>query len=259
MNAADGGAHRRGFLPAPVAHDISVADLKRALAAGWADFAAAPLCGLFFAAIYVIGGLAIYLAFMGQGSFVWLVPAAGFPLLAPFTAVGLYEVSRRRELGQACNWRDVLGAVKGRGDGQVLGVGVIVFVIFCFWVILAHGIFYIFLAQAGLYAESLALLTTPAGMAMLVVGGAVGAALALVIFAMTLTGLPMLLDRDVDCISAMIHSFATVRANPGVLLGWAAFIALAMFAAMVPLFFGLLVVLPVLAHASWHLYRRAVS
>lgn len=251
------GSQPAGLLPARIAHDITIADLGRALAAGWADFRACPTFGLFFAAIYVVAGIGLYYALVERGQFVWLVPAAGFPLLAPFSAVGLYEVSRRREAGLPLDWAAVLGAVRGRGDGQVLGIGVITFVIFCFWVILAHGIFYIFLAQAGLRTESLAFLGTWSGMAMLLVGGAVGGVLALTIFAITVISLPMLVDRDVDCVSAMITSVALVKANRLVLLGWAAFIAITLFLAMLPMFAGLLLVLPLFAHASWHLYRRA--
>lgn len=252
-------ATRGTFLPATVAQDLRFADLAAALKAGWADYRACPQYGLFFGAFYVAGGLLLTWTLMGDGSLVWLVPAAGFPLLAPFSAVGLYEASRRREAGLPVTWRSVLGAVRGRGDEQILGVGVVVFVIFMFWVILAHGIFYIFLAQAGMTTESLAFLSTPAGMAMLVVGGVVGGLLALAMFAVTVISLPLLVDRDVDTISAMAVSVVTLRDNTRVLLGWGAFIAAALFAAMVPAFLGLLVVLPVLAHATWHLYRRAVT
>lgn len=251
------GSAKAGIGPARIAHDLTLADLGRALAAGWSDFRAAPVFGLFFAAIYVAAGIGLYYALVEQGQFVWLVPAAGFPLLAPFSAVGLYEVSRRREAGLPIGWGAVLGAVRGRGDGQVLGIGVIAFVIFCFWVILAHGIFYIFLSQAGMTTESMAFLATWSGIAMLLVGSAVGGALALTIFAITVISLPMLVDRDMDCVTAMIASVALVKANAPVLLVWAGLIAASLFLAMLPMLFGLLLVLPMFAHASWHLYRRA--
>ena len=182
-------AARGTFLPATVAKDLSFADLAAAVKAGWADYRAFPQYGLFFGAFYVAGGLLLTYTLMGAGSIVWLVPAAGFPLLAPFSAVGMYEASRRREAGLPVTWGSVLGAVRGRGDEQILGVGVVVFVIFCFWVILAHGIFYIFLAQAGMTTESLAFLSTTAGVMMLVVGGVVGGLLALAMFAVTVISL----------------------------------------------------------------------
>jgi uncharacterized membrane protein len=246
-----------GIVPAAVASDLKIGDLRAALSAGWSDFRAYPAYGLFFAAIYVVAGIAIYFALFVRGEIAWLVPAAaGFPLLAPFVAVGLYEVSRRREAGLAMSWRAVLGALRGRGDEQILSMGVILFVAFGFWIMVAHGIFAIFLAESGIGSESMALLATGAGLMMLLVGGIAGALMALAFYAITVVSLPMLVDRNVDFISAIIVSLASVRSNKLVLLVWAVVIALALFVAMLPLFLGLLVVLPVLGHATWHLYRR---
>lgn len=244
---------------ARIVRDLDAADLKAALLAGWADFRAAPAFGLAFGAVYVAAGLLICFALFARGQAGWLVPAAaGFPLLAPFAAVGLYEVSRRREAGEALRWRAVLGALGGRGDEQIMSMGVIVFVAFGFWLMVAHGIFAVFAAGSP-EGESLAFLLTGAGMAMLMVGGAVGAVMALAFYAISVVSLPMLVDRDVDFMTAIITSLAVVKGNAVTMLGWAAFLALALFGAMVPLFLGLLVVLPVLAHATWHLYRRAVA
>ncbi|HMP56903.1 MAG TPA: DUF2189 domain-containing protein [Novosphingobium sp.] len=245
--------------PVAVARDLSAADLRAALAAGWRDFCAAPVFGLFFGGFYVAAGLFLGLALMRWGEMAWLIPAAaGFPLLAPFVAVGLYEVSRRLETGEALSWRAVLGALGGRGDEQILSMGVIVFVAFGFWLIVAHSIFAIFMAESGLGGESLALFVTPAGLAMLAVGSLVGGLMALAFYAITVISLPMLVDREVDFLTAIIVSLATVRSNRPVMLGWAALIAVLLFVALVPLFLGLLVALPVLGHATWHLYRRAV-
>lgn len=245
--------------PVRIATDITIADLGRALAAGWDDLRAMPVYGLFFAAFYVVAGWLLYFALVERGQWVWLVPAAGFPLLAPFTAVGLYEASRRRVAGLQPDWCAVLGAVRGRGDGQVLGVGVVAFVIFCFWVIIGHGVFYIFMSEAGMTSENLGFLISFHGMAMLVTGSVIGAGFALLLFALCVISLPMLVDRDIDCITAMIASVKAVRTNPAVMLCWAVFIAIALFAAMVPALLGLLLVLPLFAHASFHLYRRVTA
>lgn len=245
--------------PVAVARDLTFADLGAALAAGWRDFRAFPAFGLFFGGVYVAAGLFLAYALMRWGEVAWLVPAAaGFPLLAPFVAVGLYEVSRRRESGEPMSWRAVLGALGGRGDEQIVSMGVIVFVAFSFWLIVAHSIFAIFMAESGVGSESLALFATQAGMLMLLVGSAVGGVMALAFYAITVISLPMLVHREVDFLTAIIVSLATVRSNRAVMLGWALAIAVLLFLALVPLFLGLLVALPVLGHATWHLYRRAV-
>ena len=253
-------AKQAQIAPVPVARDLEVSDLRAAIAAGWQDFKAYPAFGLFFAAIYVVGGIFLYFVLFVRGEFVWAVPAAaGFPLLAPFAAVGLYEVSRRREAGLPMSWRSILGAMRGRGDEQILSMGVIVFVAFEFWLMLAHGIFAVFMAESGVGAEGLALFLTGPGIAMLLVGGIVGALVALAFYSITVVSLPLLVDRETDFITAIIVSLATVRSNTSVLLIWAVLIAVSLFVAMLPLFLGLFVVLPVLGHATWHLYSRVVA
>lgn len=245
--------------PPRAAIGLTLADLARALSAGWRDFCAHPQYGLFFASIYAGAGLFLGYTLFEQGRPAWLIPAAaGFPLLAPFTAVGLYEVSRRREAGLPLRWGHVLGAMRGHGDDQLLMMGGFLFVGFTFWIIIAHTIFAIFMAESGIGGESLALFRTQTGLMMLGFGSAVGALIALVFYAITVVSLPLLVDRDVDFLTAIIVSVSSVRGNRPVMLAWAAFIGAALFVAMLPLFLGLLVVLPVLAHATWHLYRRAV-
>ncbi|MGB3472239.1 MAG: DUF2189 domain-containing protein [Erythrobacter sp.] len=246
-----------------IAHDLNVADLKAAMAAGWRDFLAMPRFGLFFGGVYVVTGLLIgAIALIGQ-ELSWLIPAtAGFPLIAPFVAVGLYEASRRRERGEALTWGGVLGALKGHGDDQILSMGVIVFVAFGFWTIVAHAIFAIFMSESGVSAHGgialLNALMTPAGLAMLGVGSAVGAIMAYAFYAITVISLPMLVERKVDFLTAIVTSLKVVKHNAAVMLIWAAIIAAVLFVALIPAFLGLLIALPVLGHATWHLYRRAV-
>jgi len=243
-----------------VARDLAWGDLVAALAAGWRDFRACPVFGIGLSGIYVAGGLLLYFALYRQGQVAWLVPAAGgFPIIAPYVAVGLYEVSRRREAGVPVGWGDVFTAVRGRGDDQVLMLGGFLFVGVTFWIILAHGIFAVFLAASGIGTESLALFATPSGMAMLAVGGAVGAVLAWLFYSVTVVSLPLLIDREVDFVTAMMVSMAAVRENRQVMIGWAAVIAVGLGLAMLPLFAGLFVALPVLGHATWHIYRRVVG
>lgn len=245
-----------------VATDLTWSDLTAALAAGWRDFYAMPRFGLFFGGVYVLAGLAIGWASLTGGEPTWLIPAiAGFPLVAPFIAVGLYEASRRRTAGEPLTWGAVLGALKGHGDDQILSMGVIVFVAFSFWMIVAHAIFAIFMAESGMGGgeDALAAFLAPAGLAMLAVGSAVGAVMAFAFYAMTVISLPMLVDSKVDFLTAIITSLKVVRCNFVVMIGWAAVIAAVLFAALLPAFLGLLVALPVLGHATWHLYGRAVA
>ncbi|MEL7447512.1 MAG: DUF2189 domain-containing protein [Pseudomonadota bacterium] len=234
-------------------------DLLAALSAGWGDFKAHPQFGLFFASVFVVSGLSLGYVLVAQGQLTWLIPAAaGFPILAPFTAVGLYEVSRRREAGLPMTWFGILGALRGRGDEQILSMGVIVFVAFGFWVIVAHLIFAIFLAEAGAGSENLAFFTTRAGITMLAIGSAVGGVMALAFYSITVISLPMLVDREVDFLTAIITSLRAFKTNQTVFLVWAGMIAGMLFAAMIPALLGLFVVLPVLGHATWHLYRRTI-
>jgi uncharacterized membrane protein len=251
-------AEQARVAPIKVARNLAWDDLEAALAAGWRDFREFPRFGLFFGGIYVGAGLLLGWSLLTGGALAWLVPAAaGFPLLAPFCAVGLYDVSRRREAGLPLHWRAVLGALRGRGDEQILSFGVIIFVAFGFWLMIAHAIFAIFQSDSG--TDGLAFLFTSTGLAMLAFGSAVGALLALGFYAVTVVSLPMLIDRDVDFMTAIITSLSCMRANSRMLLIWAVLIAIVLFMAMLPAFLGLLVALPVLGHATWHLYRRLVA
>lgn len=248
--------------PMPEILQLDLSDLRAALSAGWRDFRAAPLYGLFFATIYVLGGWLIFWAMTARGQIWWtIIAGAGFPILGPFIACGFYEVSRRLEQGEPLNWAGVLGAILRQKDRQIPTMAAIIVVFFLFWNFLAHMIFALFLGSATLtnISTSLEVFLTPEGLMMLGFGTLVGAAFSAVLFSLTVVSLPMLLDRDVDFITAMIASWNLVMANPWVMLVWAALIALLLFAGMLPGFLGLLIVLPLFGHGSWHLYRRALE
>ena len=245
----------------PEVNIMSFADLGAVLRLGWRDFTIAPAYGLFFALVYVLGGWVLYFALTDAGRLWWTLPAAaGFPILGPFVACGLYEVSRRIERGQPLAWRAVLGVVWGERNRQIPSIAVVIVVFFLFWNFLAHMIFALFMGLSTMteISSSLAVFLTPNGLLMLAVGTAVGAVFATLLFSITVVSLPLLLDREIDFVTAMITSFATVQANPLVMLVWGACIGGLLFLGMVPGFLGLFIVLPVLGHASWHLYRRAL-
>ena len=251
--------------PVPSAPEVLIlelSDLRESLTAGWRDFLRAPLYGLFFAGVYVAGGWLIMWAATTKGQIWWTLPAgAGFPILGPFVACGFYEISRRIETGQPLDWRGVLGVIFRQKDRQIPAMAAVVVVFFLFWNFLAHMIFALFLGNSTMtnVSSSLAIFATTEGLTMLAVGTVAGAVFAIVLFSFTVVGIPLLLDRDVDFVTAMITSVGLVRENPVVMLGWAALIAAALFVGLMPWFMGLFVVLPVLGHASWHLYRRSIE
>ncbi len=247
----------------PNIENITVSDIVAALNAGARDFARAPAFGLFFAGFYVVMGIVIYLQLDVLDQSYWIIPVGlGFPLLAPFLAVGLYEVSRRLESGQALDWAQILGVVFNQKDRQFPSIAMVIIMIFMFWVFVAHLVFAIFM---GL--EPLTNITTNwqdallnrNGITMLVVGTGVGAVLSFCLFSLTVTSLPLLLDREIDFITAMIYSFQSVLQNLVPMLLWGVIVSVGMVLAMLPFFLGLFVVLPIFGHATWHLYRRVMS
>jgi uncharacterized membrane protein len=246
----------------PVIRSITADDVYGALAAGWADFRAAPRFGLFFGGVYALVGIAIFLQLWVLDQPFWIVPFAfAFPLIGPFAAIGLYEVSRRREAGEPLDWAEVLGVVWSKRDSQIPSMAFIVLAGFMVWMWVASMIVIIFLGRMSfaVYSDFGAILSTPSGLAMLVVGGLAGAAIAFVLFAITAVSLPMLLDRDIDYVTAMVTSWQAVMSNLHPMLTWGWIVAGSLFVAMLPLFLGLIVVLPVLGHATWHLYRKVIA
>ncbi|MCR8723553.1 DUF2189 domain-containing protein [Frigidibacter sp. ROC022] len=238
---------------------VTISDLISALKAGVWDFRRAPLFGLFFSAVYVLAGFA--LIWLGAGTMAWVLTLSlGFPLVAPFAAVGLYEVSRRLEAGEALDWRGVLGVVAAERGRQVPWIGAILTIAFLFWSFLAHLLFALVMGVTALRTGMLdwgMFLTWP-GLALVGAELAVGGLTAFLIFGLTVVSLPLCLDCEVDFVSAMLLSLAVVRRNRAVMALWAVLIGLGLLIGMLPAFLGLMVVLPVLGHASWHLYRRAL-
>ncbi|MCA0044600.1 DUF2189 domain-containing protein [Celeribacter litoreus] len=245
--------------PLPEVARLTLSDLRAALAAGWKDFRRAKSFGFFFSLIYALIGLSFVL--LGAGTMMWtLAISLAFPLFAPFAAVGLYEVSRRLEAGEAMDWYKILSVVVAEKDRQIPWMGAIIVIYVLFWSFLAHMIFALFMGLSVMtnVSTSYEVFLTQNGLTMIAVELGVGSILAFILFSLTVTSLPHLLDKEVDFVTAMLMSVQVVKQNPVVMLVWAAMIAAASLLAMVPLFLGLFIVLPVFGHATWHLYRRAL-
>lgn len=245
--------------PLPEIGQLHLHEIWTCLKRGVDDFRRAPLFGLFFSGFYVLVGF--ILLWIDASTFVWtLALSLGFPLVAPFAAVGLYDVSRRLERDLPLRWGEVLAVVSRERGRQIPWVGAIILIVFLFWSFLAHMLFALFMGLSTLtnISSSYDVLFSGRGLTMLGVQVAVGGAVAYLVFSITVVSLPLLLEKEIDFVSAMLLSIRTVTRNFPVMLIWAAVIAALLFLGMLPFFLGLFVVLPILGHATWHIYRRTL-
>ncbi|MEL6680305.1 MAG: DUF2189 domain-containing protein [Pseudomonadota bacterium] len=248
--------------PPPVIRTIGSADVTDALRAGLADFRRAPRFGLFFGAVFSVLGILIAAQLWVLQSGYWVLPLmAGFPLIGPFVAVGLYEVSRRLEDDAPLDWRDVIGVVYDQRKGQLPSMAFVVLFFLLVWVYLAHLVFALSFGLQPLtnVMTSPEVFLSAEGLTMVTLGTLVGGALAALLFAITVVGVPLLLERELDVVTAMITSFEAVNRNARPMILWGALVTGLTVLAMIPLFLGMLVIFPVLGHATWHLYRKVIA
>lgn len=262
----DGNAEEHGFaqpLKRFTPNTLDFSDLRASMAAGWKDFLQRPLLSGFFGFVFVLGGWFILANLVFFGTPWMIIPIAiGFPLIAPFAAAGLYEMSRRYSSGVGFTARDIFTVVFSQ---QARELGWMAFVVlFIFWVWVYQVRLWLAIMLQGQSFSSLeafltVVTTTGNGLLFLTIGSVVGAALFSILFACTVIAMPILLHRDIDFISAMILSINTVLQNVMIMAVWAITVFAISLAAMLPAFLGLIVVLPVLGHATWHLYTRAIK
>lgn len=243
----------------PPIRRVSFAMLGTALRRALRDMGRAPLYGLLFSTPYVLIGWFLGWITWVTGQSYWLIFAAvSFPLIGPFAAVGLYEVSRRIEKDRPLDLRAILTVVTRQSRRQLPSICAIIVFLFLVWFFIGHMIFALFMGLSVMtnVSTSYEVFLTGNGLAMLAVGSIVGAGFALLLYMITVISLPLLLDREVDFVTAMIISFTTVTVNPLPMLAWGALIAGATFVAMLPYFLGLFITLPLFGHATWHLYDQ---
>ncbi len=247
----------------PIVRRLDAQDLRDALAMGWRDFLASPTQLLFLGVIYPLVGLIAGRAAYGGDLLPLFYPlVAGLAFVGPLAAVGLYELSRRREHGLPVSWVNMLDVFKSRAIWSIAALGLMMLTLFVLWLGAAQLIYDLTLgmlqpASAGEFVRLL--FATPEGWQMIVLGNAVGLAFGVLTLALSVVSFPMMLDREVDWIIAMQTSIRVTMANRGMMLLWGMIVVAMLIIGCLPAFVGLAVVMPVLGHATWHLYRRAVG
>ncbi len=247
----------------PRVQRLTLADLRAALRNGWQDLAAMRSDVMFACMLYPLMG-AVLLGLATQGSMTHLLfpVLSGFALVGPVAALGLYELSQRREAGLETSWASMFDVLRSPRFPRIVGLALFNAVIFMAWLLLADAIHAATLGPdrvqslGALLAEAV---STPAGWVMIVVGTGIGFLLAAAVLAVSVVSFPLLLDRDVSLPVAVTTSVKVAMENPGVIAAWGAIVAGLLVVGILPALIGLVVVLPVLGHATWHLYRKAVA
>ena len=246
----------------PDVKTIGLKDLKDALVAGFADFSAMPTHVVFITLIYPVIGLVLARVTMGEGLLPLIYPLlAGFALLGPFAALGLYELSRRREQGLDYSWTHALDVLHSPSRLSLAALGIVQLLIFATWLAAAHTLYESLMGNAG--SDDIGDFTrqvfgTPAGWALIVLGNSVGFLFAALALTLSVVSFPLLLDRHVGASAAMLTSVRAVAKNPVTMAVWGLIVAAALLAGSIVFLIGLAVVVPILGHATWHLYRKVV-
>jgi uncharacterized membrane protein len=253
-----------GASPAlPNVRKIALADLKDALAKGVDDFMAMPTHAIFLCLIYPVAGLVLARLAFGYSILPLLYPmASGFALVGPLAALGLYELSRRREAGRDVSAGHVFDVVHSSSIGAIVTLGSLLFIILLVWVAIANAIYianFGYAPPASMASFAREVLTTRPGWTLILVGNGVGLLFAILVLTISVVSFPLLLDRDVGAAVALLTSIRVVARNPAVMAAWGLIVAVLLAIGTLPLFLGLAVVMPVLGHATWHLYRKAVE
>ena len=248
--------------PLPAVRRIELADLWDVLVRGLSDLGAYRADVVFLCIVYPVAGLVLVWLTFGYQMLPLVFPlASGFALIGPVAAVGLYEISRRREQGVDITWADAFGVVRAPAFGAIVVLGLVLLAIFVLWLAAAYAIYLVTLgpeppASIGSFVQDV--FTTSAGWALIVVGVGVGFLFALLVLTISVVSFPLLLDRDVGLYTAVATSVRAVVANPGPMAVWGLIVAGGLAIGSIPLLLGLILVMPVLGHATWHLYRKVV-
>ncbi len=247
----------------PAIRRIAIADLRDALAKGFADFAACRTDVIFLCLVYPVAGLVLWRVAVDFEMLPLVFPlAAGFALVGPLAGISLYEISRRREQGARATLPDAFAVVRSHSFGAILALGLVLLLIYAVWLLAALWIYDLTLGPKPPESTAAfvhAVFTTPAGWAMIALGMGLGFLFALLVLVISVVSFPMLLDRDVPLRTAVMTSVRAVLENPVPMAAWGLIVAGGLVLGSIPALLGLIVVMPVLGHATWHLYRKVVA
>ena len=247
-------------LPVPAIRRIGTADLREALLLGWHDFRAIPSQLFFLCIIYPVVAVVFWKFTAGHGLLPLFYPLiSGFALVGPIAAIGLYEISMRREHNQPATWRNCFDVLRSPNLGSIVLLALALVAIFVIWITIAQGIYHAAFGDTPFSRMSNfldALFATPGGWFLIIAGNLIGLAFAILVLAISVVSFPMMLDRNVDVTLAVRTSLRAVAANRLVLALWGFIVGTLVLLGSLLAFVGLAVVLPVLGHATWHLYRR---
>jgi len=245
----------------PEVTKVGVEDLMEVMDLAIRDFRSAPQYGLFFGGLYAVVGWFLLAMLWFFEMFYLVYPIAmGFALIAPFVSVGFYSVSDFLEQGKPLSWNAVFDAIKEASKRDLRWMALITAFTFFAWVDYPAIIFLSIMGFDALGPQAFEeIFTTAHGLLFLVIGHLAGASIAIVVFSISVVTYPMLYDRDIDFVTAMVTSVRLVFANPVTMMVWCAVITVLTGISLMTVFAGLFLMLPVLGHASWHLYRRAVG
>jgi uncharacterized membrane protein len=246
----------------PVILRLTGPDLFQALARGYDDFSAMPSHAVFLCVIYPLLGLLLIAMTLGYSMPLAFPIAAGFALLGPLAAIALYELSRRREAGLDCCAAHALDVLHSRSLAAIMALSLLLMAIFLIWLAVAETIYvanFGYAAPASIRQFADEVFTTPAGWKLIIVGTSVGFLFAVLTLTISVVSFPLLLDRDVGAAVALLTSIRVVAANPVTMALWGLIVTALLVLGSLPFFLGLTVVFPVLGHATWHLYRKAVE
>jgi uncharacterized membrane protein len=245
-----------------VVRTIGAADLKDALVKGFDDFKAMPTFALFLVIIYPIIGLVLFRVVFGHDLLPLAFPLiAGFTLLGPLAAIGLYQMSRLREQGLGVSL-EALKLHRHASIGAIVTLGIVLLAIFFAWLVTAQAIYHLIFGNAvpaSIAEFARQVFTTSAGWTLIFVGCGVGFVFATVVLTISVMSFPMLLDKNVDAATAVRTSVRAVLANPMTMAMWGLVVAGGLVIGSLPFLIGLAIVLPVLGHSTWHLYRKVVE